>query len=269
MDEDFRKAALDYHRLPRPGKLAIEPTKRMATQRDLALAYSPGVAAACEAIKADPDTAHDYTARGNLVGGDLQRHRRARARQYRRARRQAGDGGQGGPVQEIRRHRRVRHRGRRSRPGPLLRRGGGAGAHLRRDQPGGHQGARMLRDRAELRAAHAASRCSTTTSTAPPSPSPPPCATACCCRARSSSEVKLVTSGAGAAALACVDLLVAMGAASRERDADRHQGRGPRQAATGHAAQHGALCPRTPTRGRCRTCCRAPTSSWACPRRAC
>ncbi len=67
MDDDFRRAALDYHRLPRPGKLAIEPTKRMATQRDLALAYSPGVAAACEAIKADPDSAHEYTARGNLV----------------------------------------------------------------------------------------------------------------------------------------------------------------------------------------------------------
>src|ERR1700730_5629984 len=67
MDEDFRKAALDYHRLPRPGKLAIEPTKRMATQRDLALAYSPGVAAACEEIAADPVTAYDYTARGNLV----------------------------------------------------------------------------------------------------------------------------------------------------------------------------------------------------------
>ncbi len=67
MDEDFRKAALDYHRLPRPGKLAIEPTKRMATQRDLSLAYSPGVAAACEAIKADPAAAYDYTARGNLV----------------------------------------------------------------------------------------------------------------------------------------------------------------------------------------------------------
>src|SRR5579871_5026629 len=68
MDEDFRKAALDYHRLPQPGKLAIEATKRMATQRDLALAYSPGVAAACEAIAANPDAAHDYTARGNLVG---------------------------------------------------------------------------------------------------------------------------------------------------------------------------------------------------------
>ena len=68
MDDDFRKAALDYHRLPQPGKLAIEPTKRMATQRDLSLAYSPGVAAACEAIVADPDTARDYTTRGNLVG---------------------------------------------------------------------------------------------------------------------------------------------------------------------------------------------------------
>jgi malate dehydrogenase (oxaloacetate-decarboxylating)(NADP+) len=67
MAEDFRKAALDYHRLPRPGKLAIEATKRMATQRDLALAYSPGVAAACEEIAADPTKAFDYTARGNLV----------------------------------------------------------------------------------------------------------------------------------------------------------------------------------------------------------
>ena len=67
MDEDFRRAALDYHRLPRPGKLQIEPTKRMATQRDLALAYSPGVAAACLAIAEDPAAARDLTARANLV----------------------------------------------------------------------------------------------------------------------------------------------------------------------------------------------------------
>ncbi|MEI6159838.1 MAG: NADP-dependent malic enzyme, partial [Roseococcus sp.] len=67
MDDDFRRAALDYHRFPRPGKLAIEPTKRMASQRDLALAYSPGVAAACEEIAADPDKAWDYTTRGNMV----------------------------------------------------------------------------------------------------------------------------------------------------------------------------------------------------------
>ena len=67
MDDDFRKAALDYHRLPRPGKLSVEPTKRMDTQRDLALAYSPGVAAACEAIVADPAAADEMTARANLV----------------------------------------------------------------------------------------------------------------------------------------------------------------------------------------------------------
>ena len=67
MDEDIRKDALDYHRLPRPGKLSIEPTKRMANQRDLSLAYSPGVAAACEEIAKDPDKAWDYTSRGNLV----------------------------------------------------------------------------------------------------------------------------------------------------------------------------------------------------------
>jgi malate dehydrogenase (oxaloacetate-decarboxylating)(NADP+) len=67
MDETFRQSALDYHRLPRPGKLSVEPTKRMETQRDLALAYSPGVAAPCLEIAADPDKARDYTARGNLV----------------------------------------------------------------------------------------------------------------------------------------------------------------------------------------------------------
>ena len=67
MDDDFRKAALAYHRLPRPGKLSVEATKRMANQRDLALAYSPGVAAACEAIAADPAQARELTARGNLV----------------------------------------------------------------------------------------------------------------------------------------------------------------------------------------------------------
>ena len=68
IDDDFQQAALDYHMFPVPGKLGVYATKRMETQRDLALAYSPGVAAACEAIAADPITARDYTARGNLVG---------------------------------------------------------------------------------------------------------------------------------------------------------------------------------------------------------
>ena len=67
MDSSLKKAALDYHRFPRPGKIAVTPTKGLMTQRDLALAYSPGVAAACEEIVRDPGTARDMTARGNLI----------------------------------------------------------------------------------------------------------------------------------------------------------------------------------------------------------
>ena len=67
MKDELRQAALDYHQFPVPGKLTIVPTKDMATQRDLALAYSPGVAVPCEEIAADPDKAYDYTAKGNLI----------------------------------------------------------------------------------------------------------------------------------------------------------------------------------------------------------
>ncbi|SLN70191.1 NADP-dependent malic enzyme [Roseisalinus antarcticus] len=63
----LRQAALDYHRFPKPGKLEVRATKPLANGRDLARAYSPGVAEACIEIKADPDTARDYTSRGNLV----------------------------------------------------------------------------------------------------------------------------------------------------------------------------------------------------------
>jgi malate dehydrogenase (oxaloacetate-decarboxylating)(NADP+) len=65
--EDFKQAALDYHRHSPPGKIKVVATKPMVTQRDLALAYSPGVAFACEAIVADPRQASTLTARGNLV----------------------------------------------------------------------------------------------------------------------------------------------------------------------------------------------------------
>ncbi|MCW5609779.1 MAG: NADP-dependent malic enzyme [Rubrivivax sp.] len=64
---EIRRAALEYHEFPVPGKVAILPTKQLTNQRDLALAYTPGVAAACEAIAADPAAAFRYTARGNLV----------------------------------------------------------------------------------------------------------------------------------------------------------------------------------------------------------
>ena len=67
MTSDLDRAALEYHRQPKPGKLEITPTKPLGTQRDLALAYSPGVAAACNAIVEDPSQAAALTARGNLV----------------------------------------------------------------------------------------------------------------------------------------------------------------------------------------------------------
>jgi malate dehydrogenase (oxaloacetate-decarboxylating)(NADP+) len=67
ISDDLRNGALVYHRSPKPGKLEIQPTKPLGNQRDLALAYSPGVAAACEAIVADPAAAAELTARANLV----------------------------------------------------------------------------------------------------------------------------------------------------------------------------------------------------------
>src|SRR6202041_784573 len=66
--EALRKRALDYHEFPTPGKISVAPTKQLVNQSDLALAYSPGVAAACEAIVQDPMSAFRFTARGNLVG---------------------------------------------------------------------------------------------------------------------------------------------------------------------------------------------------------
>src|SRR3954462_7061302 len=68
MADRLREDALDYHRRPVPGKLAVTPTKPLATQRDLSLAYSPGVAEACLEIVRDPIEAAHLTARSNLVG---------------------------------------------------------------------------------------------------------------------------------------------------------------------------------------------------------
>lgn len=67
MDDTLRQAALDFHEFPIPGKIEVTPTKSLATQRDLALAYSPGVAEPCLEIEKDPLTAYKYTAKGNLV----------------------------------------------------------------------------------------------------------------------------------------------------------------------------------------------------------
>ncbi|MBP6863477.1 MAG: NADP-dependent malic enzyme [Neisseriaceae bacterium] len=67
MDELIKEAALNFHEFPNPGKIQVSPTKPLATQYDLSLAYSPGVAAPCLAIQEDPLNAYKYTARGNLV----------------------------------------------------------------------------------------------------------------------------------------------------------------------------------------------------------
>ncbi|MBS7589738.1 NADP-dependent malic enzyme, partial [Ancylobacter defluvii] len=67
ISDALRASALTYHRLPRPGKLEIQPTKPLANQRDLALAYTPGVAAVCEAIAADKSLAAELTTKQNLV----------------------------------------------------------------------------------------------------------------------------------------------------------------------------------------------------------
>jgi malate dehydrogenase (oxaloacetate-decarboxylating)(NADP+) len=67
-DQDIREASLDYHRRHPPGKIAVSATKQLLNQRDLALAYSPGVAAACDAIVTDPGEASALTSRANLVG---------------------------------------------------------------------------------------------------------------------------------------------------------------------------------------------------------
>ena len=67
MDKSFEKDALDYHKFPTPGKIAIKATTQLTTQRDLALAYSPGVAAPCLEIEKDPMKSYEYTSRGNMV----------------------------------------------------------------------------------------------------------------------------------------------------------------------------------------------------------
>jgi malate dehydrogenase (oxaloacetate-decarboxylating)(NADP+) len=131
---ELRQAALEYHEFPTPGKISVTPTKQLMNQRDLALAYSPGVAAACEEIVADPANAFRYTARGNLVAVVTN------------GTAVLGLGNIGPlaskPVMEGK--------------GVLLHRR--AGAYLRRHQPGGHQGARLLLCRAQAARAHEDSR---------------------------------------------------------------------------------------------------------------
>ena len=139
--------ALELHRSGRPGKIEITPTKPLTTQRDLSLAYSPGVAAPCLAIRDDPNKAFDYTAKGNLVAvisngtavlglGNLGALGAKPVME-----------GKVGPVQALCRHRRDRPRGRHRRGRSLRRMRAPARADLRRHQPRGHPGAQLLHHR--------------------------------------------------------------------------------------------------------------------------
>lgn len=112
----LRKAALEYHEFPKPGKISIAATKQMVNQHDLALAYSPGVAAPCEEIVKDPNAAFKYTSRGNLVGVVTNGTAVLGLGDIGPLAGKAGDGGQGGSVQEVLGHRCVRHRDQRERP---------------------------------------------------------------------------------------------------------------------------------------------------------
>ena len=79
MKKSKRDEALEYHAEPRPGKIEVVPTKSTATQQDLALAYTPGVAVPCLEIAANPSDVYRYTNKGNLVAVDHQRYSRSRA----------------------------------------------------------------------------------------------------------------------------------------------------------------------------------------------
>ena len=116
-EQALRDAARDYHRCPTPGKISLTPTKPLSNQRDLSLAYSPGVAYPCLDIQADPKAAAEYTSRGNLVGVITNGTAVLGLGDIGPLAGKARDGGQGLPVQEVRRHRRVRHRAGRARPG--------------------------------------------------------------------------------------------------------------------------------------------------------
>ncbi|VUC79282.1 NADP-dependent malate dehydrogenase [Salmonella sp. NCTC 11881] len=94
MDEQLKQSALDFHEFPVPGKIQVSPTKPLATQRDLALAYSPGVAAPCLEIEKDPLAAYKIHRARQPCRGHFQRYSGTGVRQHWRAGRQAGHGRQ-------------------------------------------------------------------------------------------------------------------------------------------------------------------------------
>ncbi|WP_430437247.1 hypothetical protein [Oceanibaculum nanhaiense] len=154
MADDFSEAALDYHRNPVPGKIQVTSTKPLATARDLGLAYTPGVAVACNAIVDNPEEAYNLTARGNLVGVVTNGTAVLGLGAIGPLASKPVMEGKARAVQEVRRHRCVRSRDRRARRGQAGRYHRQPGTDLRRHQSGGHQGPGMFRGRAPAARAH-------------------------------------------------------------------------------------------------------------------
>ena len=140
--------ALQFHSVGRPGKLEVVATKPMATQRDLSLAYSPGVAVPVLAIADDPSKAYDYTVKGNFVAVITNGTAILGLGNRGALGGKAGDGRQGGAVQAFRRHRLHRSRSLHRRPGRVHQLRKISRRRLGRHQSGGHQGAGMLHHRA-------------------------------------------------------------------------------------------------------------------------
>jgi malate dehydrogenase (oxaloacetate-decarboxylating)(NADP+) len=209
--EDLHSAALAYHRFPKPGKLEIQAIKPLANQRDLALAYSPGVAAACTAIAENPAEAASLTTRANLVAVVSNGTAVLGLGNIGPLASKAGHGGQGGSVQEVRRHRRVRHRNRRRHHRPRGRNRGRAGADIRGINLEDIKGPECFEIEAQLKARmkipvfhddqHGTAIIVAAAIT-----------NALLLNGKNLKDVKIVASGAGAAAIACLNLLVSMGA---------------------------------------------------------
>ena len=233
--------ALEYHSSSPAGKLSVTPTKPCRTQRDLSLAYTPGVAVPCLEIERDPSLAYKYTAKGNLVGVVSQRHRRARPRQHRRPGRQAGDGRQGRPVQALRRYRRLRHRAR-HRETPTR-----SSAPARFWSP--PSAASTWKTSRRRSASTSRRRCSKTMKI--PVFHDDQHGTAIICGAglinaleiggKNIDDVKVVFNGAGAAAISCAAHYVRPRRARREHRHVRHQGRDLRGPHRAHERVQGAL----------------------------
>ncbi len=265
---ELKQAALDYHRLQPHGKIKVSATKPMVTQRDLALAYSPGVAVRLRGDRRRPQCGQRAHRARQPGGGDHQRHRGARPGRHRPAGRQAGDGRQGRAVPEVRRHRRVRHRDRRdatrtswSTSSPALEPTFG-GINLEDIKaPECFIVERKLRERMKIPVFHDDQHGTAIIVGAA-------VLNALEVVGKNIGEVKLATTGAGAAGIACLDMLVALGAEDgehhrlrpRRRDLRRPRAPGPGQ---------GALRAARPTRARWPRSSTAPTSSWACRPAAC